>query len=263
MESSAARIHASGPVEISFDGPLAFVRINRPEKRNAIDDESIGALEKFFGSVPEDVRCVILSGNGGNFSAGLDLSEHIKRRGEEVLYHSRGWHKVAESIQFGSVPVVALLNGAVMGGGLELAAACHVRIAEGECLFRLPEGQRGIFVGGGGSVRLGRILGPDRLAEMMLTGRTYDAPSALNLGLVHYAVAAGEGQKLARELALKIAGNSRMVNYLVMQAIPRIAEMPHGSGLLAESLAAALSTTTDDALEGLEAFLDKRPPKFR
>ena len=263
MESSAARIQASDPVEISFDGPLAFVRFNRPEKRNAIDDESIGALDRFFNAVPETVRCVILSGNGGNFSAGLDLSEHIKRRGEDVLFHSRGWHRVAESIQFGPVPVVALLNGAVMGGGLELAAACHVRIAEGECMFRLPEGQRGIFVGGGGSVRLGRIIGPDRLTEMLLTGRTYDSATALDIGLVHYAVPTGEGAKTSREIALKVSGNSRLVNYLVMQAIPRIADMPHGSGLLAESLAAALSTTTDDSIEGLEAFLDKRPPKFR
>jgi enoyl-CoA hydratase/carnithine racemase len=262
MEQNTAAHEPLAPVDISADGKVAHVRFNRPEKRNAINDMVVDALEGFFEAIPEEVRCVILSGEGGNFSAGLDLSEHVQRQGEAVLHHSRNWHRVMELIQFSGVPVVALLTGAVMGGGLEIASACHVRIAEGECQFRLPEGQRGIFVGGGATARLSRIIGPDRLTEMMLTGRTYDTAQALQFGLAHYRAQLGEGLDLARDLAGRISANSRLVNYLVVQGVSRIADMPQTSGLFAESLAAALSTTSADATEGLEAFLEKRTPKF-
>lgn len=262
MSQNTASQTADSPVDITVDGAIAHIRFNRPEKRNAINDAMVDALAGFFEAIPEHVRCIVIAGHGGNFSAGLDLSEHVQRQGEAVLFHSRNWHRVMEQIQFSGVPVIAVVSGAIMGGGLEIASACHVRIAEGECKFRLPEGQRGIFVGGGATARLGRIIGPDRLTEMMLTGRTYDGEEALQFGLAHYTAKQGEGLGFARELAHKIAANSRMVNYLVVQGVPRIADMPHASGLFAESLAAALSTTSADAAEGLEAFLAKRAPKF-
>ena len=122
--------------------------------------------------------------------------------------------------------MVAALSGAVMGGGLEIAACCHVRIADESVQFRMPEGQRGIFVGGGGSVRISAIIGADRMAEMMLTGRTYDALEGLVLGLAHYVVPPGEGLAKATELARAIAENSRTVNRLVTTALPKIARMP-------------------------------------
>jgi enoyl-CoA hydratase/carnithine racemase len=242
------------------DGPLALLAFNRPQKRNALNDTLITALDAFFSNLPEGVRVVVLSGTGGHFSAGLDLSEHVQR--EAVMRHSRHWHGVVNRMQFCGVPVVAAMEGAVMGGGLEIAAACHVRVAEEGTMFRMPEGQRGIFVGGGGSVRIGSIIGADRLTEMMLTGRTYSAEDGLRLGLAHYLAPAGGGLAKATELALSIAQNSATVNYLTIQSLARISQMSAEDGLYTESLAAALSQTGADAEEGLRAFLEKRKPTF-
>jgi enoyl-CoA hydratase/carnithine racemase len=242
--------------------PIAHLAFNRPAKRNAVNDAVIEALDAFFSDIPAGVKVVVLSGKGGHFSAGLDLSEQVQREPQQVMRHSRNWHTVVNRIQYGGVPVVAALDGAVMGGGLEIAAACHVRVAEAGTMFRMPEGQRGIFVGGGGSVRISALIGPDRLTEMMLTGRTYDAEEGLRLGLAHYVVPTGGALAKAGELAGQIAQNSATVNYLIIQSISRIAKMSAEDGLYAESLAAALSQTGADAEEGLRAFLEKRKPNF-
>jgi len=249
-------------VEITHDGPLALVAFNRPHKRNAVNDGVVDALRVFLGAPGADTRVIVLSGNGGHFSAGLDLSEHVARAPHEVMRHSRGWHAVTGMLRYSGLPVVAALNGAVMGGGLEIAACCHVRVAEEGTQFRMPEGQRGIFVGGGGSVRIAEIIGHDRLGEMMLTGRTYGAAEALGLGLAHYVTPPGEGLAKAKELASRIAENSPTVNYLITQALPRIARMSENDGLFAESMTAALSQSGPDAEEGLRAFLEKRKPNF-
>jgi len=244
------------------DGPVAHLAFNRPAKRNAINDAVIEALGAYFADVPASVKVIVLSGNGGHFSAGLDLGEQVRREPLEVLRHSRNWHAVMHRIQFGGVPVVAALGGAVMGGGLEIAAACHVRVAEEGTVFRMPEGQRGIFVGGGASVRVGAIIGADRLTEMMLTGRTYTAEEGYRLGLAHYLAPTGGALARATELAGQVAQNSATVNYLIIQSIARIGKMSAEDGLYAESLAAALSQTGADAEEGLRAFLEKRRPNF-
>ena len=153
--------------------------------------------------------------------------------------------------------------GAVIGGGLEMAASTHVRIAEEGTIFQLPEGMRGIFVGGGATVRIGRILGADRMGEMMLTGRKYNADQGLDLGLTHYSVGKGEALPLARKLATGIAKNASLSNYMMIQAISRISDMSRADGLFTESLCAAVSQTSADAAEGLNAFLEKRKPTFR
>jgi (methylthio)acryloyl-CoA hydratase len=247
---------------IRQEGPIAFLAFNRPAKRNALNDAVIEAVDAFFSKIPADVKVVVLSGNGGHFSAGLDLSEHVRRQPLEVMRHSRHWHGVVNRMQFSGVPVVAALSGAVMGGGLEIAAACHVRVAEEGTMFRMPEGQRGIFVGGGGSVRIGAIIGADRLTEMMLTGRTYTAEEGARLGLAHHLAPSGGALAKATELAQQVAQNSATVNYLIIQSLARIAKMSSEDGLYAESLAAALSQTGADAEEGLRAFLEKRKPNF-
>ena len=248
---------------VEIDGDVASVIFDRPKKRNAMNDQLIAELDAFFTRPPEGVNAVILRGEGGHFCSGLDLAEHEHRAPIEGVYHSRNWHRVSDAIEFGGLPVVSVLTGAVIGGGLEIAASTHVRIAEPDVRFQLPEGRRGIFVGGGATVRVGRLLGADRMREMMLTGRNYGAEEGLTMGLCHYSVGAGEGLALAKKLARKIADNAPFSNYLMMQAIARIAEMPRSEGLLTESLAAAMSQTSDGAKEGLRAFLEKRPPKFR
>ncbi|MHA6690886.1 crotonase/enoyl-CoA hydratase family protein [Devosia sp. A449] len=250
------------PLVIAQTGKVAHLIISRPEKRNALNDATIAALDSYFSDLPASVRVILLSGAGGHFSSGLDLSQQVHRQPLEVMAHSRNWHRVMELLQYSPCPVIAAMNGAVMGGGLELASACHVRIAEEGTQFRMPEGLRGIFVGGGGSVRIAKLIGADRLTEMMLTGRTYTAAEGERLGLAHYAVPAGEALNKAFELAHRIAENSPAINQFIVQAIARIAAMPPEAGLYTESLAAALSQTGPDAEEGLKAFLEKRRPIF-
>ncbi len=247
----------------TVDGAIAELELIRPDKRNAMSDGLLAEIEAFYAGLPASVRVVIIHGRGGHYCSGLDLSEHVSRSAEEGVYHSRNWHRVLDLIQFGGKITVSAMTGAVIGGGLELAAATQVRIAEPSVIFQLPEGRRGIFVGGGATVRVGRILGADRMTEMMLTGRKYGADEGLRLGLAHYAVGEGEALPLARNLAGKIAENAPMSNYFMVQALARINDMPREDGLFAESLAAALVQTTPDAEEGLRAFLEKRPPKFR
>lgn len=252
----------AGAVAVHVDGKIARITLNRPAKRNAVNDAMLAELRSFFDDIPEGVRAIILSGAGGHFSSGLDLSEQVEREPEQVMRHSRNWHQLMDTIQFNGVPVVAVLSGAVMGGGLEIATAAHVRIAERSATFRLPEGKRGIFVGGGATVRVGRILGPDRMTEMMLTGRSYDGAEGYRLGLAHHLVGEGEGLPKAEALATEIADNAPLVNYLIIQSIARINNMSHEDGLYTESLSAALSQTGPDAKEGLRAFLEKRKPRF-
>lgn len=247
---------------VELKGPIAVLSLNRPEKRNAMNDALLAELSGFFSSTPKHVKVAVLRGEGGHFCAGLDLSEHYSRSAEDTVYHSRGWHDVMDKIQFGGLPVVTALSGAVMGGGLELAAATHVRVAEPSTVFQLPEGRRGIFVGRGASVRVGRILGADRLTEMMLTGRKYDAEEGVKLGLAHYRVGENEALQKAMDLADRIASNAALSNYLMIQALSRINDMSRSDGLFTESLCAALAQSSDSAREGLAAFLEKREPRF-
>ena len=250
-------------IEISVDGEIATVTMNRPDKRNAMSDAFIAELGAFFDAPPKGVKVAILTGAGGHYCSGLDLAEHVERSAEDGIYHSRGWHRILDQIQFGGLPVVSAMFGAVIGGGLEIAASTHVRIAEPSTIFQLPEGRRGIFVGGGATVRVGRILGADRMTEMMLTGRKYNADEGLRLGLAHYSVGEGEALPVAREVATRIARNAPLSNYFMIHALARIEDMSKSDGLFTESLCAALSQTTPDAEEGLRAFLEKRAPRFR
>jgi (methylthio)acryloyl-CoA hydratase len=250
-------------LNIEIEGDIAILAMNRPGKRNAMCDGLLIEIDAFFSAPPENVKVVILTGTEGHYCSGLDLSEHVARDAEGTMRHSRGWHKVMEKIKFGGLPVVSAMMGAVIGGGLELAASTHVRIAESSTIFQLPEGMRGIFVGGGASVNVGRILGADRMTEMMLTGRKYNSEEGLALGLTHYAVGDGEAMALARKLARKVADNAPLSNYIMIQALARVEDMSKADGLFTESLCAALTQTSPHAVEGLAAFLEKRDPNFR
>lgn len=249
-------------IRVSVEGNLASLTFCRPEKRNAINDRTLAELRAFFSAPPQGVRCVIMSGEGGHYSAGLDLSEAVERNSVDVFRHSRSWHEVMDLMQFGGLPIVSAMQGAVMGGGLEIAAATHVRIAEPSVKFQLPEGKRGIYVGGGATARISRIVGPDRMTEMMLTGRIYSGEEGQKIGLAHYLVGEGEALAKAKELAENIATNSTLINQMVIQGIARINDMSRADGLYVESLTAAMTQTGPDAREGLKAFLEKRKPNF-
>jgi (methylthio)acryloyl-CoA hydratase len=244
-------------------GAIAIVTLARPEKRNALDDTIVLGLESFFATLSTGVKAVVLNAEGKHFSAGLDLSELKVLSTEQGIAHSRAWHRIFDAIEFGRVPVVTVMHGAVVGGGLELAAATHIRVAERSAFYALPEGSRGIFVGGGGSVRLPRLIGVARMMDLMLTGRTYDADEGQALGLSHYLVEPGQGLARGMEIARRIATNSPTTNFAIMHALPRIAEQDRASGYLMESLTAAIAQGNDEAKQRIKAFLEKRAAKVQ
>lgn len=245
----------------TMDGAVATLALNRPEKRNALNVALVEGLRRFFSDPPPGARAVVLHGAGPHFCAGLDLSDIRQQDATEGVFHSRLWHRAFAAIESGDLPVVSVLRGAVIGGGLELAAATHIRVAEPSAFYALPEGSRGIFVGGGGSVRIPRLIGVARMADMMLTGRTYGAADGGAIGLSQYLPAEGAGLALATELARRIAGNARLSNFAVLQALPRIAAADPATGYLAESLMSAIAASDGEAKQRLADFLEKRTAK--
>ncbi|HMN81448.1 MAG TPA: crotonase/enoyl-CoA hydratase family protein [Burkholderiaceae bacterium] len=248
-------------LQITIDGAVAHMRLNRPAKRNALNDTLIAQIDTFFGTLPDAVGAVVISGEGQHFCAGLDLSELTERSVAQGILHSRGWHAVMDRIQFGRVPVVAVLHGAVVGGGLELACAAHIRVAETSTFYGLPEGQRGIFVGGGGSPRIPRLVGVACMTDMMLCGRVLDAKEGRDMQMSQYLVDDGQGLAKAFELARRIAGNAPLSNFAVIQALPRIADLSQSDGLFVESLMAAIAQGDDAAKSRMRDFLEGRGAK--
>ena len=245
-------------LHVEHDGDIAILRLDRPEKRNALNDATILGIGAFFSALPDGVKAVVVHGAGEHFCAGLDLSELKERDAVEGVAHSRMWHRALDELQFGQVPVVAVLHGAVVGGGLELASATHVRVAEASTFYALPEGSRGIFLGGGGSVRITRLIGASRLTDMMLTGHVYDANEGHQLALSHYLVGQGEGLQKGIALAKKIAANAPMTNFALMHVLPRISEMSQDQGLLTEALIASIAQSAPDAKARIQQFLSKQ-----
>ncbi|GAA4914058.1 vanillin synthase /trans-feruloyl-CoA hydratase [Actinomycetospora succinea] len=245
------------------DGPVAVLRLARPAKRNALDDATVLGLEAFFTAPPDDVRAVVLDAEGEHFSAGLDLAELGATDAVEGMEHSRFWHRAFTRMEQGRLPVVSVLKGAVVGGGLELAAATHVRVAEPSAFYALPEPRHGLFVGGGGSVRIPRLVGVPRMTDMMLTGRVLDADEGQQLGISTYLTDPGGGFPKALELAHRAAQNPPISNYAVLQALPRIAAARDEDGLFLESLMAAISSSSAEAQDRMSAFLDGRAGKVR
>jgi len=241
-------------------GGVAVLTLARAEKRNALDDATVRGLEDFFSALPDGIGAVVLTGEGEHFSAGLDLGELTERDVYAGMEHSRSWHRAFERIEFGAAPVIAVLHGAVIGGGLELAAAAHIRVAERSAFYALPEASRAIFLGGGGSVRLPPLIGASRVMDMILTGRTLSAEEGHAIGLSHYLVDNGAGLAKALELAERIAGNAPFT-YAAMHLLPRIARADPAAGFATEALAAAIAQGEPEAKERLKAFLEKRGPK--
>ena len=251
-------------IAVEFRGEaqqVAVIRLMRSAKRNALSDGLVLGLRDIFMNLPASVRAAVVDGDGPHFCAGLDLSELGERDASQGVLHSRMWHEALRQVQFGAVPVVAALHGAVVGGGLELASACHIRVADSSTFYALPEGSRGIFVGGGGSVRIPRLIGVARMADMMFTGRVYKAEEGERIGLSQYLVPEGQALDKAVELALRIAENAPMTNYALVHALPRIAEQPSDQGLMTEALMAAVAQSAPEAKFRLQEFLSGRAAK--
>ena len=263
MSPQAATRASESPIAVLHDGSVAVIRLMRARKRNALDDATVLALEHAVSTLPATAGAIVLDADGDHFCAGLDLSEMTDRDVAAGIAHSRMWHRAFEQIEFGRLPVFAVLKGAVIGGGLELAASAHVRVSEPSTFYGLPEGQRGIYVGGGASVRLPRLIGLARMRDMMLTGRTYGAEEGASVGFAQYLVGAGEGLARAKELAAKAAGNAPLTNMALIHVLPRIAESDPAAGYMAEALMAAIAQGDPEAKRRMGEFLAGRAARVR
>jgi len=252
------------PSDITYalEGAIALIGLDRPQKRNAINDALVEALRDAVERASAEAKVAVIFGHGDHFSAGLDLAEHAERTPIEGIHHSRKWHAIFDRIERGAIPFLSAIHGAAVGGGMELAAATQIRVADEGAFFALPEGQRGIFVGGGGSVRVARLITAARMADMMLTGRVLSAAEGVQAGFVQYLVPPGEALAKAKELAARIAANAPLSNFAIINALPRIQDLSHDDGLFFESLMAAMTQTSPDAQERLRAFLEKRAERL-
>ena len=244
------------------DGEIARITLNRPEKRNAFSQTVFDGIRIAIDKLTPDIKAVVVAGNGDHFCAGLDLAEHKRSTPFESVLASRDGHRLFSDLQNCGRPVISAMHGAVIGGGLELVCSTHIRVAEANTFYQLPEGRRGIFVGGGASVRVAKVIGVSRLTELMLTGRRLNVEEGDRIGLSHYTVEVGQGVTKAMEIARNVAANAPIPNYLVLQALAHIDEMPDAAGLFTESVAQALTLTSEDAQAGIDAFLQKKKIDF-
>jgi enoyl-CoA hydratase/carnithine racemase len=250
-------------ISYSMNGDIAMIGLNRPEKRNAISDAVVNQLSGMIERAENEAKAAVLYGHGKHFCSGLDLGEHVEKSPIDGIRGSRRWHAAFSKIERGTIPWISALQGAVVGGGLELAAATHIRVAEKTAFFALPEGQRGIFVGGGGSVRAARLMGVARMTDMMMTGRVVTAAEAEAWNLVQYVTEDGTAVDKAVELATAAAQNSEFSNYAIINALPRIQDMSSEDGLFVESFVSSFSAMTHEAESRLRAFLEKRASKIQ
>jgi enoyl-CoA hydratase/carnithine racemase len=248
-------------ITYQLEGPIALIGLNRPAKRNAINEAAIDELRVAVARAADEADVAVLHGHGGNFCAGLDLAEALARATGQVQPPRKrkrhSWHEVFDQIARGPIPYVAALHGAVVGGGLELATAAHVRVCDETAFFGLPEGQRGIFVGGGGTVRIQRVVGYTVMADMMLTGRLLSAAEGEREHIVRYVVPPGQALAKAMELAAKIARNTPDTNWRITSVLPRINDLSHDDGLFMEYLNSNLQRSPETA-ERLREFVEGR-----
>jgi enoyl-CoA hydratase/carnithine racemase len=243
---------------------ITTVTLNRASKRNALNAETIEELIEVFSKLPRmGARAVVLRAEGTHFCAGLDLVEHHQedRRPEDFMHVCLRWHEAFNKMEYGGVPVIAALKGAVVGGGLELASSAHIRVADQSTYFALPEGQRGLFTGGGATIRVADLVGKARMIDMMLTGRVYKQDEAIAVGLAQYLVADSEAK--AYELARAAAENPPLSNFAICSAISHMQNMSALDAAYAESVVAGIVNTQPASRGRLEAFANKTAARVR
>ena len=246
-------------------GGVWLVTLDRPSKRNALDIATIEELLRFFSEAPQaGVRAVVLSGAGDHFCAGLDLVEHhdADRSPAEFWQVCLRWHEAFNKMEYGGVPVVAALHGAVVGGGLELASAAHIRVIDDTAYFGLPEGQRGLFTGGGATIRVTDLIGKARTIDMMLTGRIYKGAEAVDVGLAQYHVSDSAFDRALR-LAERAAENLPLSNFAICSAVSHSRNMSGFDAAYAEACVAGVVNTQPEARARLAAFADKSASRIR
>lgn len=246
------------------EGPLALITINRPDKHNAISLDTLDDLHGAIAAAGEDesVRVIAITGAGEkSFASGSDLSEVQRRdlrKALEPLVQG-----IAERLERTPKPTIAAINGYCMGGGLEVALGCDLRVAASNARFATPEGKLGIIPGGGATQRLPRLIGRAWAMEMLLMGETIDAEQALRMGLVTRVVAPGELMPTVRRMADHLAAFAPMVPRFMKAMIHSGMEGSMTAGLALEKFAQGALCETEDKAEGISAFLEKREPKWK
>jgi enoyl-CoA hydratase/carnithine racemase len=249
-------------VESSIDGHVALLRLNRPEARNALSPEMMERLAAELERLDPDpeVRCIVIAGSDQVFAAGADIKAMSERSFAEALRHPAAsfWRRVAAV----KTPLVAAVSGFALGGGCELALACDMVVASDTARFGQPEVTLGIVPGGGGSQRIARVVGKQRAMEYVLTGRQFDADMALQMGLVNKVVKKGRWLEEALALARTVAERPPIATRLAKQAVLAADETALSAGLESERRLYELAMATEDRVEGMRAFLEKREPRF-
>ncbi len=250
-------------VETSLDERhVALLRLNRPEARNALSPELMQRLAAELERLDPDPasRCIVIAGSEKVFAAGADIKAMSERSFADALRHPAAsfWRRVAAI----KTPLIAAVSGYALGGGCELALACDMIVASETAVFGQPEINLGIIPGGGGTQRLARAIGKQRAMELVLTGRRFDAAEALGLGLVNKVVAADAWLGEALELAGAVAAQPPIAARLAKQAVLVAEETALSPGLENERRLYELAMATEDRVEGMKAFLEKREPRF-
>lgn len=244
---------------------IGLLTINRPEKMNAISQELTAELSLLLDEIENDdeLRVIVITGAGDKaFVAGADINELVDRDARLGRRVSRERQEIFSRIENLHVPVIAAVNGYALGGGLELALACSIRICSEKAQFGAPEVKLGIIPGDGGTQRLPRLVGQGRAMEMIITGDFIDAQEAYRIGLVNKVFPPEKLKEEAMELAKKIASRPPLAVRYAKEAVNRSQE-DSVSGFALESYLHALSCTTEDKKEGVSAFLEKRKGKFK
>ena len=245
---------------------IAFVTINRPDKLNALNDATLDELEQCFNSIKKDgaINVVVITGKGEKaFVAGADISElHNLDVVAGKTFAEKG-QQVFNLIEKLGKPVIAAVNGYALGGGCELALACHIRMASDRAKFGQPEVNLGIIPGYGGTQRLTRLINSGISAELILTGDLIDANEAFRIGLVSKVYAAEELMEKATELAEKISSKGQVAIRMALRSIVSCDDLPDAEGQNLESSLFSICCGTEDFKEGTLAFLEKRKPNFK
>jgi enoyl-CoA hydratase len=247
------------------DGIL-FVTIDRPKVLNALNAQTVDELRRAFNEAREDesVRCIILTGTGEKaFVAGADIGELAKMTPITGKQTADLGQRVFRAIERSSKPVIAAINGFALGGGCELALACHIRIASENAQLGLPEVTLGIIPGYGGTQRMARLLGKGKALELILTGDRISATEAERIGLVNKVVPADQLMATAEEMARKIMARGPLAVGAAIEAVMSGSEMPFEEGQVLEATLFGLLAATEDMKEGMAAFLEKRKADFK
>jgi enoyl-CoA hydratase len=245
---------------------VATVTVNRPDKLNALNDLVMEELDQVFTAfaTAPDVKGVILTGAGEKaFVAGADISELARQSPVQGKERSLRGQKILAKIEGLGKPVVAAVNGFALGGGLELALACHVRVAAEGASLGTPEVKLGLMCGYAGTQRLPRLVGRGRALEMLLTGERVDAVEAERIGLVNHVYPKGELLQKAEALLRKMLANGPVSLRFTLEAVQSGLEMPFDEAAAQEATLFGLLCTTEDMREGTKAFLEKRPASFQ